>query len=382
MQQQFTTSIFLKIIYVIVSLLFAGFGLFMMFTPGSAGQAMYIWALIPIAFGAIFMALALRRKVVIENGVISVSDVFKTREIAVDNIRGVRFEQKVITIVANDAARTTLTIRNYGEFGNNKDLVAYLQTFTDLNAVDREEEQKNLLENTNLGFTAEERQATLDKAKKISLAYNITGLAVALGYLFTKQPIMAVLAIIYPLLSAVLIFTSKGLIKFLSNKKRSIYPFVFLGFMAPTIALFAKSIGSYQIYSYDNFWLPFVALGVVVAAMLLFTGVDRSLNNSVISQQILMVFMALFYTFGCVNLINCGYDKSPDNIYKAAVIGHHISHGKSTSYYLYLSTWGPCHEQKQVSVSGTMYDDTPVGDSVKIDLKPGLLHIPWFVVRK
>lgn len=383
MQREFTVPTYLKIIYYLLGAAIIGAGVFLTTLPNHGGSLIYFLPFYIAAIGLYIMITAVRRKVTITDDTISVVDSFKTKEIATADIQGIRFGQKRIIIVPKNSDQKALVIRNYGSLNASNRLVDYLTgTFTDLDAVDQDEEQRNLLQDPNLGFTVEERQAKLDNAKKVALGYNVLGVIVAVGCLFLKQSVFTILAMIYPLLSIAVIVTSKGLIKFSSDSKRSVYPFVIPGFFAPAVALFIKSMALYRIYSFDNFWLPFIGLGVVVAAILFRTGINTSINKNPTAQLIFMAGLSLFYAFGTVDEVNCGYDKSPDQIYKASVLGHHISHGKSTSYYLYLSTWGPCHEQKQVDVGSKMYYETNIGDSVKVDLKAGLLHIPWFVVRK
>lgn len=381
MEQEFTVKNGLKIFYYLLAAALMGAGLFILTLPNKHSGLFYF---MPIYFGAIGVSIvvnAVRRRVTVVNNRITVVSPFKTSEIAISDIEGIRFGQKRITIVSKNPGQPDVPIVNYANLNSGNQLVNYLKgTFPDLDAVDLNEQQHSLLQDANLGLTAEERQAKLDKAKRTALVYNVIGVAIAVGCILLKQTAFIILAIAYPLLSIAVIITSNSLIKFLSDSQRSIYPFVVLGFIAPAIALFAKSLALYRIYSFDNFWLPLVGLGLVLTLILFKTGINSSMNKNLMPQIILMVGASLFYVFGTLEEINCSYDKSPDQYYKASVLGHHISHGRSTSYYLYLSTWGPCQEQKEINVDRSFYDNTNVGDSVKIDLKPGLLHIPWFVV--
>ncbi|WP_214072431.1 hypothetical protein [Mucilaginibacter sp. dw_454] len=383
MQREFTVSTFLKIVNFILGAAMISFGIFLFNKPNNGGAVIYFVPLFMAAMGLFVIINAIRRKVTIENGTITFTTVFKTLDIAVDDVKGVKIDRKVLVIVSNTPGTPNIVIRNYNDLNNNNELTNYLTgTFSDLDANELEDEKKNLLQDPNLGFTPEERQSKLDNAKKIAITYTVAGIAVAIATIALRQPIFTILALICPLLAIPIIITSNGLIKFLSNGKNSVYPYVIFGFIAPTVALFAKSLAAYHFYNYDSFWLPFIGIGVVVGGLLFKVGVNESLSNGIVSQGILMLCLSLFYAFGAVGQINCGFDNSPDQIYKASVLGHHISHGKSTAYYLYLSTWGPCHENKQVDVGSKMYYSTQIGDSVKIDLKPGLLHIPWFVVKK
>ncbi|HEY9533223.1 MAG TPA: hypothetical protein VIQ77_01750 [Mucilaginibacter sp.] len=384
MQQEFTVPLYLKIFYYLLGAAVVGAGLFMFTLPDNGSRAIYFFPVFLTVTGLIIITNAALKKVIIEDGTITVKGILKTRQIAVNDVKGIRFGRKVIYLVPDNTDRAAISIRNYNVLSNNNaQLANYLMgTFADLNAVDQDDEQKSLLQDTNLGFTVEERQAKLNNAKKVAIAYNALGVVVAATCVVLKQPVFTILALIYPLLGIALILTGNGSIKFLSSRKRSLSPFVIVGFIAPAIALFAKSLALYHIYSFDNFWLPFIGIGLTVGGTLFKIGFNQSLASSMAAQGTLMLAIALFYAFGIVRSVNCAFDNSPDHIYKASVLGHHISHGKHTAYYLYLSTWGPCHEQKQIDVGGKMYYNTPVGGSVKIDLKAGLLHIPWFVVSR
>jgi len=383
MQQEFTPNIFFKILYTLLGAGFALFGILILAAPHFNSAFYYIFPLITMPLGVIFIGLALRRKVIIENDLITVTDTFKTRQIAFGEIKGVRFGQKVIQIVPNKPGNAVITIRNFTEFGNSSELANYLtSTFPDLDAADVKDQQEQLLADTNLGFTAEDRQGRLDTAKKIAILYNTLGVIVAVMFLILKQPLFTIIAIAYPLLGIIIMLSSKGLIKFFSQRNKSIYPFIFFGFIAPAIVLIIKTFTLYHFYSTDNIWLPFLGAGGIIAVLLFIIGVNRSLSGGIVGQVMLMLFASLAFTFGSIGQLNCSFDTSPDQIYKASVLGHHITHGKNTAYYLYLSTWGPCHQQKQIDVGSKMYNEVNVGDSVKVILKPGLLHIPWFVVSR
>jgi hypothetical protein len=382
MQEEFTLPIYYKIFYCLLGAGLVGLSIFMIIHPNK-GIPTFLIALVITAVGLLLIANGARRKVTIENDVITCIDLFNTREIAVGDVKGVRTGAKTIVIESNIAGQAPILIRNYIQLSDSFQLLSYLRdTFQDLDAANLKEEQSNLLQDLNLGFTTEERQAKLNNAKTIGLAYNIAGIVLAVLGLFLRQPMFTVLLIVYPLLSIVVIVTSKGLIKFLSDKKRSLYPFVFLGFIFPTMVTSIKAMVDFHIYSYDNFWLPFAGVVCIVAASLIATGINRSIGGGIVGQGLLMLVIAIFYAVGVIGQINCTFDKSADKIYDARIIGHHISHGRNTNYYLYLSTWGPCHQQKQISVGRNMYNHTNIGDIVKIDFKPGLLNVPWFVVKR
>jgi hypothetical protein len=67
-------------------------------------------------------------------------------------------------------------------------------------------------------------------------------------------------------------------------------------------------------------------------------------------------------------------------VYPAAVTGQRVSHGRSTSYYLTLSPWGPMTGAFETSVGRRLYNAVNLGDTVEVSLHSGWLHIPWYQV--
>jgi hypothetical protein len=103
----------------------------------------------------------------------------------------------------------------------------------------------------------------------------------------------------------------------------------------------------------------------------------KKLDYLTVSSLALFLFA---YSFGTVIHINCYYDNSEAEYFTAKVLDKRISSGKSTSYYLELSTWGKQEEVDEVSISKGFYNRIEVGDEVNIYFRNGKLKIPWFIV--
>jgi hypothetical protein len=384
MQQEFTLSTWFRIFYYLLSLVMLGFAIMIIALPrnNNSNAVLYFFPLLMAGGGILIAISAAKRKVVITNSSIASTNVFGTREIAINDIKGCSITNKQIVIESKSANTPNVIIRNYPDFNNSYEMVSYLKSnFEDLDALNIQDETNKLLQDTSLGFTPEERERKLANANKIAIIYTVVGVMTIIAAIFFDSINTTILLMIYPLLAIVIMATSNGLIKFISNKKRSVYPFVLVGFFVPAIILLATATRNSRIYSFDNLWLPVIALGIAVFALIYRTGINSAMSNTG-GQIAVMLALAMIYSFGTMMQINYAFDKSPDKIYNARVIGHHISHGKSTSYYLYLSTWGPCHEQKQVGVGRNFYNDTNIGDTVKVDLKQGFLNAPWYVVSR
>jgi hypothetical protein len=383
MQREFSVSTGMKVFYCLLGVGAIVFSLYLFSMPKNeeVSSLVYLFPLFFTATGAILILNGLRRKVMIEDDRVVNVGVFTTEELLISDIKGYRLGRKGLYIDPISSVNKRITINNYNDFSDSWDLLQYIKkTFKDLDEVDLKEQQETISQNTDLGLTSEERQGKLNRAKTIATLYNVIGVIVAIAALIGNQPYLVLVAIVYPLLSVVVILTSNGLIKFISNKKRSVYAFIYFGFLAPTIVLLVK-VSDYHLFKFDNLWLPFLFAGLIVFVLLFITGVNRSME-SVIGQAAVMLVTGLVFSFGSITQINCLFDKSPLKVYHAEVLGHHVTHGRNTSYYLYLTTWGPCHEQKEVSVGSKMYANTNVGDTLNVDFKQGLLNIPWFEVTK
>ena len=338
--------------------------------------------LMPFSFMAVGLLIIFNtfsRKIMLYDDRIAYTNFFKTREIFTTDIRGYRVNNKVLTIESKSTENKPLRIGNYIDFRDSFALVEWLKNnFKDVDTEDLKEQKEQLLRDTSLGVSEQDRQLKLDAARKLAIGYNILGVVIAvMVMIYHDNVFVTILAVTYPV-AGVVIMKVNRLIKFVSDRKRSMYPFIMIGVMVPSMIMFFE-FTSTNILAAQNFWLPFLAATLILAFFLCVTGINESIGG-IAGQIVLIAVISIFYGLGSVVKINCVFDHSPDKEYKASVLGHHISRGKHTSYILYLSTWGPCNVQKQIDVGSKMYNEVNPGDSVKIDLKPGLLHIPWFVV--
>ena len=384
MEQEYTISTGMKILYGSIATGAFVFSIVLFNMPNhSGGQAVLLIPFLFLAGSVLIIINLFKRKVIITDDSITNINVFSKKELLLSDIKGCRVGQKVISLEPVSSEQSKITISNYIDLKDNDLLASWVRgNFKDLDAADLKAEKEALLQNTDLGFTEEDRAAKLKKVKEITVLYNLVGLVVGFGAIFfdNTKPIV-ILLMCYPLLGVILMAFSKGLMKFLSNNKRSVYGFTLLGVILPGFILFIKSLSEYSLLTNDHLWLPLILMAAIIFTCLYLTGINRSVE-SVKGQIIVMLFAAFIYGFGSVRQINCTFDNTEPQIYNAVVLGHSISHGKSTSYFFTLSPWGPIQEQKQVEVSRHLYQDTYVGDTVKMNYRPGLLNIPWFVITK
>ncbi|WP_163714364.1 hypothetical protein [Mangrovibacterium lignilyticum] len=142
----------------------------------------------------------------------------------------------------------------------------------------------------------------------------------------------------------------------------------------------ARAIGDLDVLDYSPIWPTSVLITLAFLFVLLMKQQEITFKKKL--DYLTVSGLVLFaYSFGTVIHINCYYDHSAAEQYTAKVLDKRISSGKSTSYYLKLSTWGPQNEVDDVSVSKALYNRTEVGTEVNIYFRNGILEIPWFIVR-
>jgi hypothetical protein len=93
-----------------------------------------------------------------------------------------------------------------------------------------------------------------------------------------------------------------------------------------------------------------------------------------------LVLFFVGYTFGAIITVNGHFDHSEPETFHAKILDKHISSGKTTTYYLTLSSWGPFEENTDVTVTSDQYESFYPGNEVIVYQHPGVFRIPWYYV--
>jgi len=383
MEQEYTISTGMKIFYSLVAMAMFVFSVYLIniYNP-SVSYAVLLLPLFLAAGAVLIIVNLVKRKVIIDAHSVLCISLFSRKELGFTLIKGCRIGQKIIHIEPFSTKDPTIIIRNYIDFKKSDELAGWIKNnFKDLDSIDLKEEQQKLLQNTGLGLTEAERQETLKKAKNIAIIFNIIGLVSGFVMIFFNNKLSSIILLSFPLIGDVIMIFSKGVIKFLSNYKRSVYPSVMLGMVLPSFMLLIKSLGEYTIFKSNNLWLPALIISGIMFALFYFQGINKSIGF-IKGQVVCMFILSLLYGFGSTLQINCVFDNSSPEIYAATVLRHRMQHGKSNSYFLTLSPWGPMQKVQETEVHRALYSVAANGDTVKVNLKEGLLHIPWFIVTR
>lgn len=378
MQQEFTISSGTKIFNGLLAAGMSLFSIFLFYKIIPRYSFILVIPLVILVIAVLIIVTFLKRKIVLSESTLLVVTLFSVKELQIAAIKGFRIDNKIIKIEPISVTDTTLVIGNYIDFKDSSEILEWLfKNFKDLDALDLETEHQKLLRDTTLGFSENEREEKIKKSKQIANAYNIISGVLSLLLLFITKQFGYIVLFILPLLGILLLYNFE-LIKFLSNSKRSVSGFVFIGMLIPCFALLLKSTEFNLLYM-EKIVMPVGIVSCVLFLLLCVKGINKSIG-SVIGQIIAMLIVSCLYGFGSIRSINCSFDSSRQLLFNATVLDHHINHGKSTSYYLKLSPWGPQHKEENESVSKNMYFNTQLGEIVTVKYKEGYLKAPWFVI--
>jgi len=381
MEEEFTVSTGMKFFYGAIAVFMAGFSLFL-FNMGhpNTGPAILLFPVLILILAVLIVLSQLKRKIIISADLIVKVSILGRKELPTANVKGCRIGGKAIFIESDSPSYPKITINNYSDFGSSDDLKSWLaENFKDLDAEDLKQTEDQILHDTSLGFTEQEREEKLKKALLTARIYNVGGGALGAASFFIDYNLIIVALLLYPVAGIIILRLNKGLIKFISNKKRSPYPFIFIGFYFCALMLLIKAIVPFHVFQYDHIWPIAFCVGAAVTVLLYFAGLNKT-AEAVKGQVVFMLIMGMLYGYGSTLEVNCAFDTSKAQVFSAQVLDHRITRGKSDTYYLTLSPWGPRTETVEVSVGRWLYDEVSVGQNVKIKFKTGLLNIPWYVV--
>jgi hypothetical protein len=172
----------------------------------------------------------------------------------------------------------------------------------------------------------------------------------------------------------------QGLICIEPKKGRSEEPYVTFALMGPPAALAWRALNDFHIVAFDKVWLPAIVASLVFSALLFAFSADVKKKPAYLLVTLIFGFV---YGFGVIMEANCLPDKSVPTVYTAKVVGKHTSYSSTRrSYYIKVTLWGPKTEEQEISIRRTAFDRIKVSDQLNINLKEGVLGIPWFIIQR
>lgn len=328
----------------------------------------------------------IRKRVVVEADSITYTGIFSQKRLPFLSIRGYRIGFKNIYLEPLQPGDPTIVIWHYRDLENGRDLMLWVtEAFQDLNTADRASQRATILTNVRLGATEEVRMKKLVRAHSFAQIYNVGSLPLIL-ILFLNTGKTVILLLVYPLIGILLMIAGRGLIKFQSDRQRSICSFVFFGIFVPGFALLIKTGVYYEVLDTAHLWAPALGISLLLFVLIYMPGINRSMGM-MRAQVTMMILTALMYGFGGALQVNCVFDPTHPVVYNTIILGSHeeasddrTTGHKKKSYSMTIGPWGPRHEPEVVSVPESLYRQSQIGDTVQVHLRAGLLHIPWFFI--
>jgi len=195
------------------------------------------------------------------------------------------------------------------------------------------------------------------------------------GFLYPRPYGLAIGALfVLPWVALEIVHRSRGLFR-LDARKKDVHPNVAFAFLVPTMILMLRGVLDFNALS----WWRLLAYGALLAVVLCANVMraDASLRNR---QIVVFYILAFCYGIGGVSIINGYLDGSDAVLYRATILGKHVSHGRTTTYRLILGPWGPRTKENTVEIPKEMYDVVNIGDSVCPSVKRGALGVGWYDV--
>ncbi|HMG88983.1 MAG TPA: hypothetical protein VK589_02950 [Chryseolinea sp.] len=316
----------------------------------------------------------------IKDGKFTYRSLLLRRSIDFDDVRGYRIDDNYIRVEPKGRLSKEIKLSKYTQDAG--EIMEFLRThFEALDHTDAAKEQADILSNNEYGITEESRLSRLKQAKIVARVVNATGIGICLWLFLKPVPYDMALysGVAFPFLVLGVLMHFRGLIK-LDEKKGSKYPSVTYGYILACCGLVIRVL-DFELVDYLNLWIYSIipALGM----LLLF----RMAVGKVVLEKFLdyvsifsLAAILVFYSVCGYTVLNCLPDQSKPAHFTAKVLEKTVSKGKTTTYYILLTPWGPRTESKKVSITRSEYDRAEVGEEVQIFLKSGLLNLPWFYI--
>lgn len=344
------------------------------------GAVMIVVCLVFVLLGTYNIAATLRYQVTLRSDAIVVQNVFNSRTLFRTQIAGrcMLPTQYVSTLVLvprtadQKKLKLALLMHRDAAFG------AWLADIPDLDAAEVAESQKQLASDPDLGFSSEDRAQQVAAAKKAAMSLNaLTIVAVVWTFFFPRSytPIVSTL-ILLPVIALGLLIRSRGIYQ-VEGRRNDARPSLALVFLFPGLGLLVSSMRGFHLLA----WKPILPIAILVAIGM--TVVIATTDAATQKRPLALIPFLLFgvlYGYGLTTQVNVLLDRSSAQTFQVVAFDKHISQGKSTTYYLHLDPWGPQPAATQVAVPRSLYDATPPGATVCVDLHSGALRIPWYVV--
>jgi len=339
-----------------------------------------------IAFSGYTVLSLLRSKLIVTDDSIIDIGTFTTKQLLFSEVRGYKVfnnsKSEHLTIISKVAGKPNIRIGDPAYIGKGRQLYDFIRgKFIDLDQVAYDTELTEILDDPTIGATTTDRERYLATAKKYTGILNAAGGVVTFWVFIYPHPypLPLYIAMVIPLIAILFFFKEQEVVNLVETQKRSAYPALTFALIMPALGLFIRALLQYDLLDYNKCVTP-VAILFAVFAFLFIVFIRKSKNK--VTNVFAGLFFAAIYSYSAIVSANGLLDNSQPTAYTAKVLDQHISSGKSTTYYLTLSAWGPKAAGHDESVARSLYNEVKTGDVVTVYVKKGTFNIPWYFIDK
>jgi hypothetical protein len=236
--------------------------------------------------------------------------------------------------------------------------------------------QAEIQNDDSFGATPSEKSETLRRAKKTAKTLSTVSIVTVVWGFFYPRPydVSMLLLALLPWIGIEIMRRSRGLLR-ADELKNDAHPSVAYALIFPGFILCLRAVLDYDVLQSAYAAALYVIVGCALfTAILMFDPTQRS------RLGILPVFflVGIAYGYGAIVEANARFDRSPGIAYTATVQNKQIISGKSMTYELDLSSWGPKPGSNKLDVSSSTYNQIQTGQSVQLKLKMGALGVRWY----
>ncbi|PQJ74523.1 hypothetical protein [Polaribacter gangjinensis] len=156
----------------------------------------------------------------------------------------------------------------------------------------------------------------------------------------------------------------------------------FIDFAAWVILI--RVLIDFEFESFYSLILPGTITFIIMLVILFST--HKLIDNTTKSKTwiyLSLIFNVFLFSYAGTYGVNCVFDNSEPIVYETEVIDKRISKGRRgrKTYYVKVNPWGHHYDKEEISVANSQYEEIQIGQTIKIDLKVGLFHIPWYYIQ-
>lgn len=308
-----------------------------------------------------------------------------SRTFKFEDILGYKIERNGIYIIPKNPLHKKIKTSTYIEKADQ--ITAWLaSTFTDLTKQEFTDHEKSILNDDTLGLSQQAREHRLAEARRIARITNAVGFI--LFFWLTFYPIfytvVLIIGIAYPIVIIILLYLYRGLIR-VDERKNNAHPSVATGFIMAGLSLSLRALFDYNILEYNQLWITTGTLAVLlIIVILIATKLPKFKSAQDYFAIFTLIILTYSYSFGAYSVSNCLFDNSSPKYYQTNIVQKEISTGRSTTYYIIVTSWHDAEKIEKVTVNAEEYNLTSVGDNIAIAEMKGFFGTPWYfpVVQK